>query len=908
LLVLTQAEAKPLINMEKFSINKKLISFFCWSLASLIFGITACLASIYLYLSPNLPSIESLRDIELQTPLRIYSIDNKLIGEFGEKRRDPINIEDAPQALIDAILSAEDDSFYEHRGVSIKSLFRAASQLALSGEIQSGGSTITMQVARNFFLTREQTFSRKFNEILLALKIEQALSKQEILELYINKIYLGNRAYGFKAAAQSYYGKDLSELTLAQIAMCAGLPKAPSRYNPIANAGRALIRRDWILNRMHSLNKITTEQLETAINEPVSARYHGQKLELNAPYVAEAAREKALELFGEEAYTNGYKIITTVNSTLQETAQNAIVKGLMSYDNRHGYRGPEQQLDPSLLIPLENQQTAPNLPDITKEAPTETTNQETLNAANTPGLKKEGVIKDVGIVNLIPWLESIKKIPSFGKLEPAVVIRIGENYISALTALGTTVDVQWENGLENARRYVDENFATDKPKSPDKVVDIGDVIRIYENEQGLWHFSQVPDIEAALISLSPNDGSIQSIVGGFDFNHSSFNRALQAKRQPGSNFKPFIYTIGLENEFTPASILNDAPIVVQDDRLESTWRPENASGKFYGPTRLRKALYLSRNLVSIRLLRSLGIGKTVKSLSRFGLNTSDIPRDLSMALGSFVMTPMEVAVGYSVFANGGYKVEPFLIHHIRDRHDNILYKSEPTIVPDVDEALVFTTQPKSKETFQALEQDVATPLAQENIFSINTEIGPSQDGEENETESNYITVELETKPAERVIDERIVYLMNSMLRDVIKRGTGRKAQSLGRNDLAGKTGTTNGPTDAWFSGYNADLVTTTWVGFDNNNNLGRGEYGGVAALPIWIDFMKVALEGLPENIPTQPDGVLTVRIDPETGERASPSNPNAIFELFLEETAPPEFDESTIISGGNNNPAPEDLF
>jgi penicillin-binding protein 1A len=891
--VLTHQDAKLLINMEKFSINKKLISFLLWAFASLIFGIITCLASIYLYLSPNLPSIESLRDIELQTPLRIYSIDNKLIGEFGEKRRDPVSIEETPQQLIDAILAAEDDTFYKHRGVSIKSLFRAASQLLLSGEIQSGGSTITMQVARNFFLSREQTFSRKLNEILLAIKIEQELSKPEILELYINKIYLGNRAYGFKAAAQSYYGKDLKDLNLAQLAMCAGLPKAPSRYNPIANAGRALIRRDWILNRMHFLNKISNDELEAAINEPVTARYHGQKLELNAPYVAEAARERAVELYGDGAYINGYKVYTTVNSHLQKTAQDAIVKGLMAYDDRHGYRGPEQKLDPASLSPLEPK---PQNNEATK------TDSATITKETTP---KEGVVKDVGLVNLIPWLETIKKIPRYGTLEPAVVIRIGENYISALTPLGNTVDIAWENGLENARPYVNESFAADKPESPQKVVDIGDIIRIYEDDENQWHFSQVPDIEAALIALNPNDGSIQSIVGGFDFSHSSFNRALQAKRQPGSNFKPFIYTIGLENEFTPASILNDAPIVVQDDRLESTWRPENASGKFYGPTRLRKALFLSRNLVSIRLLRSLGIGKTVKSLARFGMETTDIPRDLSMALGSFVMTPLEVAVGYSVFANGGYKVDPFLIHHIRDRHDNVLFKSEPKVIPSVEEALVYTTEEQEQEHYQAMEEGVALPGSFENTFDLNN-TSPHEVTKQASPEA--ITVELSTQAAERVVDERIVYLMNSMLRDVIKRGTGRKALSLGRNDLAGKTGTTNGPTDAWFSGFNSELVTTTWVGFDNNNKLGRGEYGGVAALPIWIDYMKVALEGEPESIRPQPDGVVTVRIDPETGTRAAPSNPNAIFELFLEETAPPEFDETIMPNGNNSNPAPEDLF
>ncbi|MGH1484905.1 MAG: penicillin-binding protein 1A [Cellvibrionaceae bacterium] len=866
--------------MEKFHINKKIVYFCSWAIIALFCGLGASLSGIYLYLSPNLPPIESLKDVELQTPLRVYSIDNKLIGEFGEKRRDPVNIDDTPQPLIDAILAAEDDAFYEHSGVSIKSLLRAAYELLLSGEIQTGGSTITMQVARNFFLSREQTFSRKFNEILLALKIEQTLTKPEILELYLNKIYLGNRAYGFKAAAQAYYGKGLQELTLAQLAMIAGLPKAPSTYNPIANPSRALIRRDWILKRMLSLGKITPEDYEPATEEPVTARYHGQNLDLNAPYIAEQAREKAIKLFGEAAYTNGYKIYTTVDSRLQATAQSAVVRGLLAYDNRHGYRGPEKQLDVSQLEQLNQQQT-----------------QENSNPTQPNEEKQADLIEQLDAVNLIPWLEVLKKTPAYGGLEPAAVIRIGKKSISVLTALGSTADVLWENGIKDARPFVNENFAGDPPISPDKVVKLGDIIRIYKNDKDEWHFSQIPDIEAALISIAPEDGAIRAMVGGFDFDHSSFNRVSQAKRQPGSNFKPFIYATGLENNMTPASIFNDAPIVVEDDRLENSWRPENASGKFYGPTRLRKALYLSRNLVSIRLLRTLGISKTIKSMERFGMNAQEIPRDLSMALGSYVMSPLDVATGYSVFANGGYKIQPYLIHHIRDRHDEVLYKTEPLTIPGK-APLLFTTENKTEENDAEDKEANSTP---DTIGD--TPIKPDQ------VIQQTITVALQSAEAEQVMDERIVYIMNSMLRDVVKRGTATRAQSLGRNDLAGKTGTTNGPTDAWFSGYNSHLVTTAWVGFDNNQKLGRGEYGGVAALPIWIEFMKTALEDAPQALPPQPDGIVTVRINPETGERAAPSDPTGIFEIFLEENAPTELDPNTITNGSNsNNPAPEELF
>ncbi len=858
--------------MEKFTINKKLLKFTIWSFLLVFMGLIAGFSGIYLLLSPNLPEINSLREVELQAPLRVYSIDNQLIGEFGEKRRDPVSIDDSPQALIDAILSAEDDGFYRHNGVDIKGLLRAISQLLLSGEIQSGGSTITMQVARNFFLSREQTFSRKFNEILLALKIERYLSKPEVLELYLNKIYLGNRAYGVKAAAQVYYGLPLDQLTLAQTAMIAGLPKAPSTYNPIINPSRALIRRNWILKRMASLRKISPEQLEAAVNEPVTARYHGQNLDLDAPYIAEAAREYALELFGEEAYTSGYKIYTTVNSKLQRTSQKSIVTGLLNYDKRHGYRGPEDQWDPTFLEPLKESE------DITE--------------VSTNTLEN---------LNLIPWLEKLKQMSIYGGLEPAVVIRINEKEISALTALGTNIDIKWENGLSDAKPFINENVIGKAPKTASDVVAIGDVIRTYQDKDQQWHLSQTPEIEAAMVSINPNDGSINALSGGFDFSRSRFNRVTQAKRQPGSNFKPFIYATGFENGLSPASTINDAPIVIEDKGLEGAWRPENSSGKFYGPTRLRKALYLSRNLISIRLLRTLGIEKTIESLGRFGMDTKAIPRNLSMALGSYVMSPLEVATGYSVFANGGFKIEPYLVHHIRDRHDKVLYKANPYVVANK-KPLAFKAniEPSNDKALES-NTEPTTNTNETQTTTSNEELATTKQPEA-------IVIELESKAAQRVIDERIAYIMNSVMRDVVKRGTGRRAQVLKRKDLAGKTGTTNGPIDAWFSGFNDSAVTTTWVGFDDNRKLGRGEYGGISALPIWIDYMKVALEDVPDTIRPQPNGIVTIRVNAETGERARLSDPNGIYELFLEENAPAELQDVENITIDDNTVAPEDLF
>jgi penicillin-binding protein 1A len=871
--------------MEKFKINKKLLNFTIWAFFLVSMGVTAGLSGIYLLLSPNLPAIDSLKEVELQTPLRVYSIDDKLIGEFGEKRRDPISINEAPQALINAIISAEDDGFYQHNGVDIKGLLRAISQLALSGEIQSGGSTITMQVARNFFLSREQTFSRKFNEILLALKIERYLSKAEVLELYLNKIYLGNSAYGVKAAAQVYYGLTLPQLSLAQTAMIAGLPKAPSTYNPIINPSRALIRRNWILRRMASLKKITEDELLAALSEPVTARFHGQHLDIDAPYIAEAAREYALEMFGEKAYINGYKVYTTVDSQLQLRAQKSIVTGLLNYDKRHGYRGPEDQWDPTRLELLDQLENAQEL--------------------GSEQLKN---------VNLLPWLERLKQIPNYGGLKPAVVVRIGEKQISALTALGATVDIAWENGLSEAKLFVNENFARKAPESPKDVTAIGDVIRIYQNEDQQWYFSQVPKVESALVSIDPYDGSINALAGGFDFARSSFNRVTQAKRQPGSNFKPFIYATGFENGLSPATTLNDAPIVIEDVGLEGAWRPENSSGKFYGPTRLRKALYLSRNLISIRLLRTIGISNTIESMARFGMDTKAMPRNLSMALGSYVMSPLEVATGYSVFANGGYKIEPYLIHHIRDRNDEILFKASPLVTPDR-QALSFKT---TQEADLAADSPSALKLLPTDLLPLDitkqeqaasSTIVSALDGVINITEApGVFIVDLEGRPAARVMDERVVYMMNSIMRDVVKRGTGKRAQVLGRNDLAGKTGTTNGPIDAWFSGFNDHTVTTTWVGFDDNSKLGRGEYGGISALPIWIDYMRLALADVPDTVRPQPNGIVTIRVNAETGERARLSDPNGIYELFLEENTPEELEAVEIITIDNNIVAPEDLF
>lgn len=814
-------------------------------------GSSLCLlAGMYLYLSPQLPAVDSLKDVKLQTPLRIYSQDKKLIAEFGEKRRNPIKFEEIPQNYIDALLAAEDDNFFEHGGVSIKGLLRAAAQLATTGRRASGGSTITMQVARNYYLSRRKTFARKFNEILLALRIEQELTKQEILELYVNVIFLGNRAYGIKAASQVYYGKPLADLSLAQIAMIAGLPKGPSSMNPIANPSRAVERRDWILGRMLELGKIDNTAYTQAIAEPVTAEYHSSSVDVNAPYVAEMARAKAIELFGLDAYTEGYKIYTTINSRLQNKAQEAVIAGLINYDERHGYRGPEQQW--------------PLLPRMSAD----TTNEDETNSESEDSHPSNQAAPEP--VDFTSWTEQLANIPVYGDITPAAVISVKEQSATVLLEDGQQITLGWEQGLKTAAPYINESAVGARPDSARETLNPGDVIRLRQQD-GIWQLSQVPAAQAALISLSPVNGAVVSLVGGFDFNQSHFNRVTQAKRQPGSNFKPFIYTAALENGMTAATIINDAPFVVEDETLESTWRPQNDGGRFDGPTRLRRALYRSRNLVSVRILREIGISNAINGMHRFGFNEADLPRDLSLALGSHGLAPMDIANGYAVFANGGYRVKPFLIERIVDYDANIVYEALPETVCKTCDATPSETE----------------ALPEESAF--NAPYAIEGDPFELSFETKRLLGLLEPRDfprAAKVLDDRVAYIMDSILQDVIRKGTGVRAKALGRGDLAGKTGTTNGPNDAWFTGYNGDLVTTTWVGFDQFSPLGSREYGGSAALPIWIDFMRTALEGKPETPRAQPEGIVTVRIDPETGMRARAGDPDAIFEIFRKENAP----------------------
>lgn len=666
--------------------NKILINI---TLISILIGL-----AIIVGLDTKLPTVAVLKDVKLQVPLRIYSIDRKLIAEYGDKRCTPIPLSQIPNDLINAVIATEDHRFFSHPGVDIRGIIRAAVSLVITGNKEQGGSTITMQVARNFFLTRKKTYLRKINEILLALKIEKELSKNEILELYLNKIYFGKHAYGIAAAAEVYYGKRVEQLSLANMAMLAGLPQAPSTINPINSPQAALKRRTLVLDNMLTHKYITIEQYEQANSEPIETFYHGKAIELEAPYIAEMVRQELVDRFGEEIYDRGYEVITTINSNMQVAANGALHRALLEYDERHNGK--------KSLINDDDED--------------------------------EDVISD----------ENINK--------PVVATRI-------------------------------------------------------------------PEIEGALVAINPNNGAIVSLVGGFSFKKSPFNRATQAERQPGSNFKPFIYGAALENGFTAATILNDAPIVQEGSLFLDDWRPQNHTKKFYGPTSLRTGIIKSRNLVSIRLLQALGIEKAVDFIEKCGFSTNKLPKTLSLALGTNLVTPLELAAGFSVFPNGGLKITPYFIDSIYDYQGNILFNTNPP------------------EPTQAISPQTA-------------------------------------------------YLITSMLQEAITSGTGRKALQLGRKDLAGKTGTTNDHFDAWYTGYNRDLVVTTWVGFDEPKSI--GEYAVNTALPMWIYFMDKVLHNVPESPPQQPDGIVSVKIDPTTGFLARPDQKDSIYELFSKQTVPTE--------------------
>jgi len=803
------------------------------------------LLGLYTFIVPGLPSTQSLQDVQFQVPLRVYSRDGGLIAEFGEKKRAPLKYEEVPKLMVQAVLAAEDDRFFVHPGVDYQGLLRAVFHLLRTGEKGQGGSTITMQVARNFFLSREKTYLRKLNEIMLALKIEKELSKEDILALYLNKIYLGNRAYGVGAAAQIYYGVSVDKLSVAQLAMVAGLPKAPSRYNPVINPARALLRRNYVLGRMHDLGFIDDATHDEARAVVDDARLHGLSKEVTAPYIAEMVRAEMVKRFGDAAYSAGYKVSTSVGSRLQMAAHRAQRNTLLAYDQRYGYRGP---------------------------------------------LARHVLAEDSGEEQ---WMALLKAQREINGLLPALVLATVEQSVVVYEPRRGVLRLDWP-GLSWAAPVLDTGRVGAAPKQAADILTRGDVIYIIElpatkTTDAGWQLAQIPEVEGALVALDPHDGAIRALVGGFNFSSSKFNRVTQAERQPGSNFKPFLYSAALEKGFTSASLINDAPVVFEDEGLEATWRPENYSGKVFGPTRLRKALVKSRNLVSIRLLRAIGIGYTINYAGRFGFDKKRLPRDLSLALGSGVVTPLEVVRGYSVFANGGFRTVPYFIDSIEDAKGKVLYRAEPFIACDGCEERL-----KRQQEIQEIDvEPFVGPPTHEDVLPVNI--------------------------APRVLTPQNAYLMRSMMMEVIQRGTGQRAKALGRSDLAGKTGTSNDQQDAWFSGYTPDLVASAWVGFDKPKPLGARETGGRAALPMWIEFMRVGLQGLPEHSLEQPPGLVTVRIDPETGLLAGANNPEGIFETFRSESVPQRRTEdstTTVVIDGSKTTSvspdsggvPEELF
>ncbi|XKE44971.1 penicillin-binding protein 1A [Halomonas organivorans] len=802
-----------------------------WLLISLTTASVLAVVGAALYFAPGLPDVRQLQDYELQTPLRIFTRDDKLIGEFGEERRLPVEFDEIPPEMVQALLAAEDAGYFDHHGVDPKGLARAAVELIASGgDIQSGGSTITMQVARNYLLTLDRTFTRKIREILLALQMEQILSKEEILELYVNKIFLGHRAYGIAAAAEVYYDRPLSELTLAQQAMIAGLPKAPSAFNPLANAERALIRRNWILFRMRELGFIDQAAYDEAVQAPVTARRHVAQAEVPADYVAEMARQYVVDRF-DDAYTGGYRVTTTLDSELQPLARQALAEGLIAYDTRHGWRGPEQSEIPRSLAEAQAQTDRQGLEEELAESPEVMATAR--RAAERSQTEVEGIEGDVS-----NWLQVLERTPALGPLQPAIVVESEGREMRVLTRQGEVATLAWD-GLDWARPYRSARSRGPAPSSAAEIASPGDLVRILEREDGSWRLSQQPEAQGSLVVMDPRTGAILALQAGFDFNASKFNRATQARRQAGSIFKPFVYLAALNSgEMNPASIINDAPVVMQDGSDE-LWRPNNSSGDFLGPTRLRVALARSRNLVTIRLLQTLGLERTIGFLEEFGFDAERLPHGLSLALGSTSLTPLEMTRGYAVLANGGFAVEPWLVGKVTRGEDQ-------TVIEEADPLVACR------------------------------ECAPDQQSVERDGETYRV--------APRVADPAAVYLLRDMLRDVVERGTARRALSLERSDIVGKTGTTNDQRDAWFAGFNTDLAATVWVGKDDNTP--TAEYGSQAALPIWVDFMGRALAGRPERLPERPEEIVVRRVDPDTGRLLHDDQPGGIEELFRADHLP----------------------
>lgn len=816
-----------------------------WFLTKLgLFGLVMGLIGVYAmykYFEPELPSVESIKEYQLQVPLRVYSQDEKLLAVFGTKRRIPVAIGDVPLHLKQAYIAAEDSNFYNHHGFDVKGILRAVWEIITTGEKQSGGSTITQQLTRNVFLSLDQTWSRKIKELFLSVKLERTISKDEILELYLNKILLGHRAYGVAAAADVYYGKKIDELTLAQMAMLAAPPKAPSRINPVTSPERALERRNYVLARMRELKFISQQEYLQAVAEPDEAHIHEPELQLSAPWVAEMVRSEMVARFGDEAYTDGYRVVTTIDGEKQLAAQLAVQKGLEAYDRRHGYRGPVQHYDEQAMS------------------------------------------------DLTALTQQLKEFPKPAGLQAALIIAVDDEAAEAHARLGDGQDILLPFATsEWAAPYIDNYRVGNRPKVMSEVMTAGDVVMVGRDAEGEFTLSQIPKVQGALISSDPEDGSIYALVGGYDYQISKFNRVTQAKRQPGSGFKPIVYSAALENGLHASSLINDAPIVFEDDKLERSWRPENYSEKIFGPTRLREGLVHSRNLVSIRVLRHVGIRKGREHILKFGFDPGDIQSDLSIALGSPNVPIMSMNRAFSVFANGGFLIEPYLIEAVYNQDGAAVYYHQPQLA--CDHCAAEAPEVKEQvETEEVLTPNITSPAIDLTITGRNSQQSTPADWN-NKNRQPVAVQQPEAIQAPRIISAENAFIIDSFMQDVINRGTGVRAKSLNRSDLAGKTGTTNDQLDGWFNGYQPQVVTNVWVGFDTPEPMGRGEVGGRVALPIWMDYMAVALADVPEQQRAIPAGVISARIDLDSGQLLPPESQGGRVEYYKVGRLPPAKD------------------
>jgi len=804
-----------------------------WALILAFSGLLLAVVAVgvaYWLIAPRLPSVADLKDYHMQVPLRVLSADGKLIASFGETRRIPVAIENVPDRLKHAVLSAEDADFYHHPGVDWHGIVRAGWHvIATGGDKGPGGSTITQQVARNIFLSPEKLYSRKLTEIFIALRIEHELSKDQIIELYLNKMFLGHRSYGVAAAAEYYYGKTLDQLTVAECAMLASTFQLPSMVNPINNPKRGIVRRNWVLGEMLRHNYITKAMYEQAIAEPNRAYPHEQPIEVDAPYLAEMVRRQVLDRFGNDALTEGYVVKTTLQSKNQQMAVEALRDGLIIYDHRHGWRGPEAHQD---------------LP-----ADAGVAEYDSLLSSYT------------NVSGLLPGL-----VTASDAKQATIYLPSHENVILDLAAMS------W------ARPHVDDDRVGAAPTSVSSVLKRGDIIRLARDEKGEWQLAQIPAAQAALTSINPEDGAIQALVGGFNFVRSKFNRAVMAARQPGSSFKPYLYSAAFERGFTPSSIVNDAPLALPDpSKPNGLWTPSNDDDKFAGPMRLREALVQSKNLVSVRLLDAIGVRYVREYATRFGFSLDAIPANLSMALGTASASPMSMARGYAVFANGGYLVTPYFIHEIDDRSGKPVYVANPARACRSCQERLLDSRPPGPPPANMLSTpannlaSATAPAESSSVDGVGEAVLPADVHGDNAHPPVL---------APLVIDARNDYLVTSLMKDVILRGTGFAAKALGRDDLAGKTGSTNDHRDAWFVGFNGDLSTAVWVGFDDYTSLGHGEFGAKAALPIWMDYTAAALKDLPPSTLPMPPGISTVLINRQNGLPTAAGDPDSMNEIF----------------------------